>query len=72
VQPYSVPHGTRDTDVIDLDNPLPLEGAKLPCAAAIEFLADIYEVEGGESTEKAVEVRFCLSCRSIGYFPDFA
>lgn len=43
-------------DVIDLENPTPLKDSQLPCPAAIEFLADIYEVEGGNSLSKANEV----------------
>ena len=46
-------------DVVDLDNPLPSPGAELPCVAAMEFLADVYEREGGNATAKAVEVRPC-------------
>ena len=43
-------------DVVDLDNPPPSAGAQLPAVAALEFMADIYEKEGGDATVKAVEV----------------
>lgn len=58
VQPYTVPQlpGETTDDVVDLENPLPSKGAQLPCTAAIEFLADIYEAEGGDSLMKATEV----------------
>ena len=56
VQPYTVNADDVVTAVVDLDNPLPSKGADLPCAAAIEFMADIYESEGGNSTLKATEV----------------
>lgn len=58
VQPYSIPHSPGETvaDVIDLENPPPWKDSQLPCPAAIEFLADIYEVEGGNSLSKANEV----------------
>ena len=41
---------------MDLDNPAPTEGAQLPSVNALEFLADIYEDEGGDKILKAVEV----------------
>jgi len=58
VQPYSAPRSSDETvaEVIDLENPPPSKGAQLPCPAAIEFLADIYEVEGGSSLSKATEL----------------
>jgi len=57
VEPYSIPRTEAPTrEVVDLDNPLPTGGAQLPCPGAIEFLADIYEAEGGESTMKATEL----------------
>ena len=56
VQPYTVNADDVVTAVVDLDNPLPSKGADLPCAAAIEFMADIYESEGGNSILKATEV----------------
>ncbi|KAI1784532.1 protein prenylyltransferase [Ganoderma leucocontextum] len=55
VEPYTASE-TPAPDVVDLDNPLPSPGAQLPCVAALEFLADIYEKEGGEKTAKAVEI----------------
>ncbi|TBU34341.1 protein prenylyltransferase [Dichomitus squalens] len=55
VEPYTASEPPA-TDVVDLDNPLPSAGAQLPCVAALEFLADIYEEEGGEKTAKAVEI----------------
>jgi protein farnesyltransferase/geranylgeranyltransferase type-1 subunit alpha len=58
VQPYSARYSQSGTvaEVIDLENPPPSKGSQLPCPAAIEFLADIYEVEGGDSLPKATEV----------------
>ena len=44
-------------DAFDLENPPPSKGADLPCAAAIEFMADVHEVSGKEGISKAVEVR---------------
>ena len=61
VEPYTASE-TPAPEVVDLDNPLPSPGAQLPCVAALEFLADTYEKEGGEKTAKAVEVCGCLSC----------
>ncbi|OSD05218.1 protein prenylyltransferase [Trametes coccinea BRFM310] len=43
-------------DVVDLDNPLPSDNAELPCVAALEFMADVYEKQGGDATAKAVEL----------------
>lgn len=43
-------------DVVDLENPPPSRGANLPSAVAVEFLADIYELEGGQSIYQATEV----------------
>lgn len=57
VEPYTLALAPSSSDVVDLDNPLPSSGAELPCVSAMEFLADIYEQEGGEATTKAVEVR---------------
>lgn len=44
-------------DILDLENPPPSEGAELPCAVAIEFMADVHEASGKEGVSKAVEVR---------------
>ncbi|KAJ8473646.1 hypothetical protein ONZ51_g7733 [Trametes cubensis] len=57
VLPYtaSKPPAPED-EVVDLDNPLPSQDAELPCVAALEFLADVYEKRGGDDTAKAVEV----------------
>jgi hypothetical protein len=44
-------------DAFDLENPPPSKGADLPCAAAIEFMADVHEASGKEGISKAVEVR---------------
>lgn len=63
VEPYTTaqPPTRRELDdVVDLDNPPPSSGAELPAAPALEFLADIYEKEGGEKVGKAVEVRACV------------
>jgi hypothetical protein len=65
VRPYSLSAGEPNVDVLDLDNPLPSKGAQLPCPAAVEFLADIYEQEGGDNTLKAVEVGFVESHPSL-------
>ena len=59
VIPYSEPTAPFGSDVVDLENPLPSEGAKLPAVPAIEFLADIYETRGGnDEISKAVQVKF--------------
>ncbi|KAI9509310.1 protein prenylyltransferase [Russula earlei] len=42
-------------DVLDLENPAPSEGAELPCAAAIEFMADVHEARGKEGLSEAVK-----------------
>jgi hypothetical protein len=60
-----VPHSPGETvaEVIDLENPPPSKDSQLPCPAAIEFLADIYELEGGNGIPKTIEVyRDALSC----------
>ncbi|KAI0676315.1 protein prenylyltransferase [Trametes maxima] len=56
VEPYTTPQSPNAADVVDLDNPLPSEQAELPCVAALEFIADVYEERGGEATSKAVEI----------------
>ncbi|KAH7928588.1 protein prenylyltransferase [Leucogyrophana mollusca] len=58
VNPYSVPHTLEETaeGVVDLENPLPSKESHLPAVAAIEFMADIYEKEGGDSLMKATEL----------------
>lgn len=44
-------------DIVDLENPPPGRGAELPCVAAIEFLADIHEKEGGrESVSQTIQL----------------
>lgn len=72
VEPYTTaqpPRRGTDEDVVDLDNPLPSEGAELPCVAALEFMADIYEKQGADAIGKAVEVRVCSgrSKQKTGY-----
>ena len=62
VEPYTASEPPA-ADVVDLDNPLPSAGAQLPCVPALEFLADVYEKEGGEKTAKAVEVRDAIVLR---------
>jgi protein farnesyltransferase/geranylgeranyltransferase type-1 subunit alpha len=61
VLPYTLPHSSQDEsaseEVLDLENPLPSKGAQLPCPEAIEFIADMYEAEGGDSILKATEVK---------------
>ncbi|KAJ7691771.1 hypothetical protein B0H17DRAFT_1010883 [Mycena rosella] len=56
VTAYTVPHLADAADLVDVENPPPGPGAELPCAAAVEFLADVYEEAGGESTDKAVQL----------------
>ncbi|KAF5389554.1 hypothetical protein D9757_004148 [Collybiopsis confluens] len=56
VQPYTLPLEEQPPDLVDLENPPPSKGAHLPCALAFEFLADIYETEGGDSILKATEL----------------
>ncbi|KAF9009994.1 hypothetical protein BDQ17DRAFT_1520433 [Cyathus striatus] len=54
---YTVPHSTDRTEIVDLELPPPDKGAELPCAQAIEFLADIYEQEcTREAALKATEL----------------
>jgi hypothetical protein len=53
-------------DVLDLENPPPSKGAELPCAAAIEFMADVHEADGKEGVSKAVEVRNNDGNRTVG------
>ncbi|KAH6879372.1 hypothetical protein BKA70DRAFT_1127296, partial [Coprinopsis sp. MPI-PUGE-AT-0042] len=48
VKPYALPFDGNVKDIIDLDNPRPSSTAQLPCASAIEFMADIYERETTE------------------------
>lgn len=55
IQPYTLSMDEQTADLVDLDNPPPSKGAHLPCALAIEFLADIYEAEGGDSMLNATE-----------------
>ena len=47
-------------DVLDLENPAPSKGAKLPCVAALEFMADVYEAEGKDGLSRAVEVSLTI------------
>ena len=68
VEPYTKPQSpessaSKEEEILDLENPAPSPTAELPCVAALEFLADIYEK--GEEKEKAVEVRWGLSCLVI-------
>ncbi|KZT69178.1 protein prenylyltransferase [Daedalea quercina L-15889] len=56
VQLYTVSSPSIAPEVMDLDNPVPTEGAQLPCVNALEFQADIYEQEGGTQITKAVEI----------------
>lgn len=46
----------RSSDILDLENPPPSEGAELPCGAAIEFMADVHEASGKEEISEAVKV----------------
>lgn len=68
--------GDEEDEIIDSENPRPSPGAQLPCAAALEFLADVYEKERErEGVLKAVEVRLYFSCwfslRFLGASPAF-
>ncbi|KAH8103042.1 protein prenylyltransferase [Cristinia sonorae] len=56
VELYSTQTAPGEEDIVDLDNPKPGPGAQLPCAPALEFLADIHEEMGGEQTKKAIEI----------------
>lgn len=65
VKPYTLAANSASDaekrDIVDLDNPPPSAEAELPCIQALEFLADIFEIQGAsepgnENTEKAVEV----------------
>ncbi|KZT24905.1 protein prenylyltransferase [Neolentinus lepideus HHB14362 ss-1] len=59
VEPYTLEHdkeGEASEDVVDLEDPPPAKGAELPCALAIEFLADVHEGEGQEGVRRAVEL----------------
>ncbi|KAL0577192.1 CAAX geranylgeranyltransferase alpha subunit [Marasmius crinis-equi] len=58
VRPYSLPHNSEPTgDLVDLENPPPPKDAALPCPQAIEFMADIYEAQGGsDGVLKATEL----------------
>jgi protein farnesyltransferase/geranylgeranyltransferase type-1 subunit alpha len=55
---YAVPFDPSRTDLVDLENPPPSQDAQLPCAHAVEFLADIHE-RGGvyQDIGRAIEVR---------------
>ena len=56
--PYAYPRGAYHVkDVVDLENPSPSDTAQLPCVQAMEFMADVWEREGGEEkTEQAVKM----------------
>ncbi|KAH7886877.1 hypothetical protein F5I97DRAFT_1936482 [Phlebopus sp. FC_14] len=60
VTPYAVSRPTQQDksteEIVDLENPLPAPGSQLPCVAAIEFMADVYESSAGEALTKAVEL----------------
>ncbi|KAF8348636.1 hypothetical protein F5887DRAFT_951176 [Amanita rubescens] len=43
---YAVPFDPSRIDLVDLENPPPSQDAQLPCAHAVEFLADIHERGG--------------------------
>ncbi len=57
-------------DILDLENPPPSEGAELPCAAAIEFMADVHEATGKEGISEAVEVRKPDMSNGVAMFSD--
>ncbi|KAF8902558.1 hypothetical protein CPB84DRAFT_1775678 [Gymnopilus junonius] len=56
--PYAHSRGAYHTkEIVDLENPPPTETAQLPCVQAMEFMADVWENEGGEEkTEQAVKM----------------
>ncbi|KAH9941832.1 protein prenylyltransferase [Epithele typhae] len=56
VMPYTASSPPPPSDVVDLDDPVPSQGAELPCVAAMEFLADIYEQEGGDAVPEAAKI----------------
>ncbi|KAF8069038.1 hypothetical protein FPV67DRAFT_1580714 [Lyophyllum atratum] len=58
VRPYTATTSeSSNTDLVDLENPPPSRSAQLPCPAAVEFLADIHEKEGGmDRVLQAVEL----------------
>ncbi|KZS96213.1 protein prenylyltransferase [Sistotremastrum niveocremeum HHB9708] len=55
IEPYTAPRDESEPEVLDLDNPLPSKDAQLPCVAAIEFLAEIYESEV-DNAKRAAEL----------------
>lgn len=62
------PDSDSDTDseiALDLDNPAPGYRASLPCAAAVEFLAEIHEED---NTAESIQAAVLVSCMSIGRF----
>ncbi|TFY73615.1 hypothetical protein EWM64_g10397 [Hericium alpestre] len=56
VKPYTRTSASGQEDVVDLEDPLPSKDAELPAAAAIEFLADIYEAVGRGGLPNATEL----------------
>ncbi|RXW18993.1 hypothetical protein EST38_g6871 [Candolleomyces aberdarensis] len=57
VKLYTVPYDASRKDIVDVDLPPPGPSADLPCAAAIEFLADVYEQEGDkDGVQRATEL----------------
>ena len=57
VTPYTLPYDGTKKDIVDVDTPGPGPSALLPCPAAIEFMADMYEQSGDkEGALKASEV----------------
>ncbi|KAF8524298.1 hypothetical protein BU17DRAFT_74781 [Hysterangium stoloniferum] len=54
IVPYTVPQSSSSPPsyVLDLESPLPSEGSDLPCAAALEFLAEIHEEDKHEESIK--------------------
>lgn len=78
-RPDSSAIATPTEETVDLENPLPSATAELPCALAIEFLADIYVEKASQAsaqakddaTQKAVEVSRIItgSEASVTYKP---
>lgn len=72
VKPYATsPDEAPASDLVDLENPPPAQGADLPSPPAIEFLADVYEKEGGtDGLRQAAEVSVVSCLQRRAGFPD--
>jgi protein farnesyltransferase/geranylgeranyltransferase type-1 subunit alpha len=64
VRPYTGAQAPLAFDgVVDVECPPPSQGSRLPAVHALEFLADVYEAEGGEDVQKSVQVSNALALR---------